>query len=44
VSKEKEEEEEEKGIRRQGDTKYSFPLTAGGDKSLKKDRNCLLIS
>lgn len=36
MSKEKKEERREKGVRRQGDTKYSFPLTAGEDKCLKK--------
>lgn len=42
VSKDKE-EEEEKRIRRQGDTKYSFPLTAGGDKSLKKETGIVCL-
>lgn len=43
VSKDKKEEEEEKRIRRQGDTKYSFPLTAGGDKSLKKETGIVCL-
>lgn len=42
VSKDKK-EEEEKRIRRQGDTKYSFPLTAGGDKSLKKETGIVCL-